>query len=290
MPDPVTPELVGNPVVPSRILIVSDAWHPQVNGVVRTLDTVVSILRRDSHVVEVIGPDRFRTVPCPTYPEIRLALAPRARLKHLIDTFRPDALHVATEGPLGFAASGLARDRGWRFTTAFHTRFPEYLAARFRIPVGLGYALLRRFHNRGAGIMVATASLGAELERRGFERVRRWSRGVDLSRFSPEPREAWDGLERPVFVAVGRVAIEKNLEAFLRLDLPGSKVVVGDGPSASGSRAHFPRSASRESSPRTGCPRPMRARTSSCSRPGPTRSAWSCWRRWHPASRSRPSR
>ncbi len=227
-------------VTPARILIVSDAWHPQVNGVVRTLGTMRTVLQGHGHVVDVIGPDRFRTIPCPTYPEIRLALRPARRLAALIDEFRPDALHVATEGPLGIAASRHARRRGLVFTTSFHTRFPEYVATRFRIPLALTYAVLRRFHNRGAGTMVATASLAAELERRGFRHVRQWSRGVDPGLFSTAPREPWEGLARPVFISIGRVAVEKNLEAFLRLDLPGSKVVVGDGPQRAELERAFP--------------------------------------------------
>jgi glycosyltransferase involved in cell wall biosynthesis len=154
--------------------------------------------------------------------------------------FRPDALHIATEGPLGIAARQLAKRRGWIFTTAFHTRFPEYLAARTRLPTRLSYAWLRRFHNAGQGLMVATESLRQELAERGFRHVRAWSRGVDLTQFKPEPREAWDGLARPVFLYVGRVAVEKNIAAFLDLDLPGSKVVVGEGPQRDSLKRRFP--------------------------------------------------
>lgn len=207
---------------------------------VRTLSTVARVLEAHGHTTAIIGPDRFRTVPCPTYPDIRLSVLPRRRLARLIDEFRPDALHVATEGPLGFATSAIARRRGWRFTTAFHTRFPEYVRARVMIPPALSYAVLRRFHNRGAGTMVATASLRAELARRGFRKLRRWSRGVDLEAFRTEPREPWEGLARPVFVHVGRVAVEKNIRAFLALDLPGSKVVVGDGPARAALAREFP--------------------------------------------------
>ena len=227
------------PPAPShRILIVTDAWHPQVNGVVRTLTTVVSELRAMGHVVEVIGPDRFRTVPCPTYPDIALSLLPRRRLIRLIEAFKPEALHIATEGPLGLAARSWARRTRFRFTTAFHTRFAEYLKARTGIPVRPVYALMRRFHGAGDGTMVATQSLRDELKSRGFRNIRPWSRGVDLDLFRPEPREAWD-LPRPIFLYVGRVAVEKNIGAFLDLDLPGSKVVVGGGPQlASLQKAH----------------------------------------------------
>ncbi len=226
----------------ARILIVSDAWKPQVNGVVRTLSTVAGELRDMGHEVEVIGPDRFRTIPCPTYPSIRLAVLPGRRLARMIETFAPDALHIATEGPLGLAARAWARRHRAAFTTSFHTRFPEYLAARTGLPPGLAYAWLRRFHC-GAGVMVATASLRAELTARGFDRVRAWSRGVDLAAFHPvpdaAPREDW-GLPRPIFLYVGRVAVEKNIEGFLSLDLPGSKVVVGDGPATASLQRRFP--------------------------------------------------
>jgi len=213
----------------SRILIVSDAWRPQVNGVVRTLSTISAELTAMGHVVEVIGPDRFMTLPCPSYPEIRLAMFPRRRLARLIREFAPDSLHIATEGPLGVAARAWAVRNKVRFTTAFHTRFAEYLQARTRIPLRLSYAWLRRFHGAACGTMVATASLRKDLEARGFRNIRAWSRGVDLGQFKPDPREEFD-LPRPIFMYVGRIAVEKNIGAFLDLDLPGSKVVVGDGP------------------------------------------------------------
>jgi len=212
-----------------RVLIVSDAWTPQVNGVVRTLSTVAGEMRALGVTVEIIGPDQFNTIPMPSYPEIRLALFPSRKLAKLIDAFAPDALHIATEGPLGLAARKFARRRGIAFTTAFHTRFAEYLQARTKIPVGLTYAWLRWFHGAGAGVMVATQSLREELTARGFKNVRAWSRGVDLQAFHPEPKEDWN-LPRPIFAYVGRVAVEKNLRAFLNLSLPGSKLVVGDGP------------------------------------------------------------
>jgi glycosyltransferase involved in cell wall biosynthesis len=213
----------------SRVLIVTDAWTPQVNGVVRTLRTITEEMRAMGKIVEVVGPDRFRTIPCPSYPEIRLALFPGRKLAKIIDEFGPDALHIATEGPLGLAAQVYARKRRIAFTTAFHTRFAEYLAARTKIPPAVTYAWLRRFHGKGSGVMVATQSLREELTARGFRNVRAWSRGVDLQAFHPEPRENWD-LPHPIFAYVGRVAVEKNLRAFLDLKLPGSKLVVGDGP------------------------------------------------------------
>lgn len=222
-----------------RILIVSDAWLPQVNGVVRTLGMVAGELRALGHIVEVIGPDRFRTIPCPTYPDISLSLFPGRRLRRMIEEFAPHSLHIATEGPLGLAARGWAIARGAAFTTAFHTRFAEYLQARTRLPTGPSYALMRRFHAPGSGMLVATPSLREELAARGFANIRSWSRGVDLAAFRPEPREDW-GLPRPVFLHVGRIAVEKNIGAFLDLDLPGSKVVVGGGPQLAKLRRAYP--------------------------------------------------
>ena len=229
------------PPAPShRILIVTDAWAPQVNGVVRTLSTVAAELRAMGHVVEVIGPDRFRTVPCPTYPDISLALLPQRRLVRMIEAFDPDALHIATEGPLGLAARRWARRHGKAFTTAFHTRFAEYVQARTHLPVRPIYAWMRRFHGAGSGTMVATASLRSELVARGFRNIQPWSRGVDLDLFKPEPRENWN-LPRPVFLYVGRVSVEKNIAAFLDLDLPGSKIVVGGGPQLAALRQQYPK-------------------------------------------------
>ncbi len=222
-----------------RIMIISDAWRPQVNGVVRTLSTVASELTGIGHTVEVIGPDRFRTLPMPTYPDIRLAVLPRRKLVRLIETFAPQALHIATEGPLGAAARAWARRHGLAFTTSFHTKFPEYVQARIGLPPGLAYRWLRRFHGASQGTMVATQSLRDDLAARGFGRLRPWTRGVDLDLFKPEPREDF-GVPRPVFLYVGRVAIEKNIRAFLDLDLPGSKVVVGGGPQLASLKRDYP--------------------------------------------------
>ena len=224
---------------PARILIVSDAWTPQVNGVVRTLTAVTAELRAMGHTVEVIGPDRFPTIPCPTYPEIRLAVLPGRPLVGLIEAFRPDALHIATEGPLGLAARAWACRRGLHFTTAYHTRFPEYLAARLGLlgRSGVMGAMVRRFlkwfHAPSQGVMVATQSMRDELAMRGFSRLRAWPRGVDLSLFDPGLRQEapdFTELPRPLFTYVGRVVVEKNIGAFLDLDLPGTKLVVGGGP------------------------------------------------------------
>ncbi len=213
-----------------RLLIVTDAWAPQTNGVVRTLATVIERLRALGHEVHVVHPGLFATVPCPTYPDIRLALLPGRRLRATLRELAPDAVHVATEGPLGIAARRLLVELGLPFTTAFHTRFAEYVHERARIPLAWTYRGLRWFHGAAERVLVATQSLQEELEGRGFRNVARWSRGVDLELFRPDRREDL-GLARPVHAYVGRVAVEKNLEAFLSLDLPGSKLVVGDGPS-----------------------------------------------------------
>ena len=213
-----------------RIALVSDAWTPQVNGVVRTLTALIGELGARGHQVATITPDLFRTVPCPTYPEIRLALRPAGRIGALIDAAEPEAIHISTEGPLGFAARRHCLKRGYGFTTAFHTRFPEYVAARFAIPPSWSYALMRRFHAPSKGVMVATETVRRELAVRGFGNLTSWNRGVDTELYQPERREDFLGLPRPIFLAVGRVAVEKNIAAFLALDLPGSKVVVGDGP------------------------------------------------------------
>lgn len=223
-----------------RILIVSDAWTPQVNGVVRTIQSTVEILERMGHTVEVIGPDRFRSFPCPTYPEIRLALAARRRLRTLADAFRPDAVHVATEGPLGWSARRLCMRRGWKFTTSFHTQFPEYVNIRTGLPLDWTYAVMRRFHRPAAAVMVATPTLRANLEAQGFVNLVDWSRGVDTDLFRPEARIPLE-LPRPVMTYVGRVAPEKNIEAFLRLERPGTKLVIGDGPALPSLKQRYPK-------------------------------------------------
>ena len=212
-----------------RILIISDAWHPQVNGVVVTLEMLARELRELGHTAEVIGPDRFGTIAMPGYRSIKLAVLPSRRLVAMIEAFAPEALHLATEGPLGWAARRWALRTGTKFTTSFHTRFPEYLHARGNVPLSLSYAFLRGFHGRAQGTMVATGSLRQELAARGFRNLLPWSRGVDAHRFRPGDREEWPW-PRPIFLYVGRLAIEKNVARFLSLDLPGSKVVVGDGP------------------------------------------------------------
>jgi glycosyltransferase involved in cell wall biosynthesis len=223
----------------ASILIVSDAWHPQINGVVRSIEATMDELHRLGHRSEVIGPDSFHSVPLPFYNEIRLAILPRRRLARAISTLRPDAVHIATEGPLGWAARLICREQAIRFTTAFHTRFPEYLRARLPIPLWLSYAVLRRFHNAACGVLVATDTMRALLQERGFERLHLWTRGVDTNVFDSCERVASD-LARPVMLYAGRLAVEKNVEAFLGLDLPGTKLIVGDGPAAAGLRMRYP--------------------------------------------------
>ena len=224
---------------PIRLAIVTDAWFPQVNGVVNSLDRMVRALRERGDRVAIVAPDRFRTLPCPTYPEIRLALARPRRVGAMIEESGADFIHIATEGPLGLAARRQCLSRRRPFTTSYHTKFPEYLSARVPVPLSWGYSFMRRFHNAGIGCMVATASLQADLASRGFRNLLRWSRGVDNDLFRPRPGADLN-LPRPVFLCVGRVAVEKNIEAFLRLDLPGSKVVVGDGPARAALSAAYP--------------------------------------------------
>ena len=221
-----------------RVLVATDAWHPQVNGVVRTYERLA--LEAPSFGFEVcfLAPPHFRTLPLPTYPEIRLALAgPRAIARH-IEAARPDFIHIATEGPIGFMTRRYCRKTKWPFTTSYHTRFPEYVSARLPVPEDWCYALQRRFHNGAAGTFVATPSLATDLEARGFLRLMPWSRGVDTQLFKPRNVRLFG--PPPVFLYVGRIAVEKNVSAFLDLDLPGRKVVVGGGPQAAELARRYP--------------------------------------------------
>jgi len=222
-----------------RILIVTDAWRPQVNGVVRTLETLGQNLTAIGHEVRYFEPSGFRTVPCPTYPEIRLALPTGGKLGRIIEDFRPHAIHIATEGPLGITARRYCTRHGLAFTTSFHTRYPEYVHARTRIPTELTYRLLRWFHGPAHRVMVATLSLRDELSARGFNHVELWSRGVNLDLFHPRAKD-WLTLPRPIWLYVGRVAVEKNVAAFLSLDIAGTKLVIGDGPQLDELRATYP--------------------------------------------------
>jgi glycosyltransferase involved in cell wall biosynthesis len=215
-----------------RILLATDAWEPQVNGVVRTLTRTVSECRAMGHEVEVISPDQFKTVPMPTYPEIRLALGAYEEIRERFKAFEPDGIHIATEGPIGMAARRICMEWKLPFTTSYHTKYPEYVAARFPVPLSMGYAFMRWFHKPSGRVMVATPTMRADLEKHGFRNISPWSRGVDTELFRPDLAPIFDpSWTRPIFVYVGRVAVEKNIEAFLATDLPGTKVVVGDGPS-----------------------------------------------------------
>jgi glycosyltransferase involved in cell wall biosynthesis len=222
-----------------RILLVTDAWAPQVNGVVVTLTNTVTWLERWGHEVHVLSPEGFRTLPMPTYPEIPLAVLPGREVARRLREFQPDAVHIATEGPLGGAARAYCLKHGLAFTTAYHTCFPEYVKPRFGVPLAWTYAWLRRFHAPSSAVLVATPAIRGLLEARGFRNLADWSRGVDTELFNPVERRFSDW-RRPVFVYVGRVAVEKNLPAFLGLDLPGTKMVVGDGPQRRELEQRFP--------------------------------------------------
>src|SRR5580692_9460291 len=223
-----------------KILIVTDAWRPQVNGVVRTLEVLGDDLKALGHQVRYATPEGRFTVPMPTYPEIRLALFPREGLEKEIRDFAPDAVHIATEGTLGLSARAICLKYGIAFSTSFHTRFPEYVRARFPlIPEELVYRWLRWFHGPATAMMVATESLRREMQAHGFTNLRIWSRGVDVDHFRPI-ENARLPYESPIWLYVGRVAVEKNIEAFLKLDLPGTKVVVGDGPARAELEARYP--------------------------------------------------
>ena len=224
---------------PARALIVSDAWHPQINGVVRTIEWMVKEAPKFGVDLQVLGPARFRTMPMPSYPEIRLALAHPRSIRRAIRAEAPRAIHIATEGPLGTVARRFCLRHNLGFTTSYHTRFPEYVAARVPVPESWSYAYMRRFHNAASGVMVATPSLEKELKGRGFKNLVRWSRGVDLDRYYPRKAVTLP-YPGPIFVYVGRVAVEKNLDAFLRLDLPGTKLIVGGGPALETLKASYP--------------------------------------------------
>lgn len=222
------------------ILIATDAWHPQVNGVVRTLTSLSESASGFGKEIEFLTPEGFPSMPVPTYPSLRIALPSRHEIARRIEAAPPDAIHIATEGPIGWAVRAYCRRHGLAFTTSYTTRFPEYVAVRTGIPEGLGYAVMRRFHSASSMVMVATDSLRRELAERGFRRLGYWTRGVNTDLFRPDEPAELD-LPRPIFMTMGRVAVEKNLEAFLSLDLPGSKVVVGDGPQKAELVRRFPK-------------------------------------------------
>jgi len=238
-----------------RIVLVTDAWRPQVNGVVTTLVELVQGLGEAGHEVQLIEPSAFKRFKCPGYPEIELAWRPGRAVARQLDAAQPDAVHIATEGPLGGAARRHCLRRGWRFTTAFHTRFPEILARALRLPEAWGYALFRRFHRPSAGVMVPTEGMLNILRGHGFSHLLPWTHGVDLALFQPSPGPGpTEGLARPVFLHVGRLSWEKNLEAFLDLDLPGTKLVYGAGPLSERLQARYPQVVWRGIVPRTALP------------------------------------
>lgn len=221
-----------------NILIISDAASPQVNGVVRTIETTIRVLEENGWRVKLIHPGMFRTIPTPGYPEIRMVVSTKGLAKEMID-FDPDFIHIATEGRLGWAARKLCREWGWRFTTAYHTDFPGYLRKHYGVPARLTYAVMRRFHSASSAVMVSTPTVERQLREQGFENLVRWGRGVDTSQFVPRI-DPYEDNDEPVLLNVGRVSKEKNLEAFFALDVPGLKIVVGDGPMLETYREQYP--------------------------------------------------
>jgi glycosyltransferase involved in cell wall biosynthesis len=225
-----------------KIVLATDAWHPQVNGVVRSLSMTVDHMRRMGHCIDVIEPSRFWTLPCPTYPEIRLAIGCGRAVAKMLDAIQPDRIHISTEGPIGWATRRWCLKNRRHFTTAFHTRFPDYVAIRTGIPSEWTWKMMRRFHGSAERVFTATVTLAEELEAHGLTHTHHWPRGVDLAQFSPSvpPHPAFEGLPRPILLNVGRVAVEKNIEAFLTLEVPGTKVVVGGGPALERLKAQYP--------------------------------------------------
>lgn len=236
---PASPPAAAAPVAPRRVQIFLDVWHPMMSGVYRTFRTLVDELRALGREVSVVAPADFPTVPCPTYGQLRLGLCRPSDAAARMERFAPDAVHVATEGPVGLAARRHCVRTGTPFTTSYTTRLPEYVHARFRVPTALTYRLLRWFHAPSSGVMAATDRLCRELADRGFPRPVRWRRGVDLALFRPRDKDPAPG-PRPLLLCAGRVAVEKNLEAFLDLDVPGTKMVVGDGPQLPSLRRRYP--------------------------------------------------
>ena len=222
-----------------KIIIVTDAWYPQVNGVVRTLDETSKQLKKLGHEVKLITPEHFLTIPCPTYPEIKLSLFPGAKVSSMIRDFNPDCLHISTEGPLGLAARGYASRNGLAFTSAYHTRFPEYVYARTKLPLKITYSFLRWFHNRSELVMVPTEEVKKDLIKHKIGNPKIWSRGVDLDIFKPKKGRRKN--KNPILLNVGRVAVEKNLQEFLKIDLPYEKWVVGAGPAFKELKKKYPK-------------------------------------------------
>ena len=222
-----------------KILLVSDAWEPQVNGVVRTLQKTAETLRANSHEVEVLSPQNRTTLPCPSYPEIRLTLRPNKAVRECMSNRHFDAIHIATEGPLGMAMRRYCLRHGLQFTTSYHTRFPEYLRMRAPIPLAISYKALRWFHSAAQRTFVRTETQKRLLTERGFRNLEIWPGGVDTELFKPYEKDALE-LPRPIAAYMGRVSLEKNIEAFLDLDLPGSKVVIGGGPALEKLKVRYP--------------------------------------------------
>jgi len=222
-----------------KVMIVTDAWFPQTNGVVNTLSQTAASLTRAGHEVQFVTPQDFRTFPCPTYPEIRVAWRPMRTLARKVRAFEPQALHIATEGPLGFAARRYCLNNGLRFTTSYHTQFPQYLRSRWPIPLWMSYAGLRWFHGAAQHCMVSTQHVHEELAARGFRNLVRWPRGVDTEMFRPRSKE-FLSFPRPIAAYVGRIAVEKNVDAFLKMPWKGTKLVIGDGPERARLQAQYP--------------------------------------------------
>jgi len=222
-----------------RVMIATDAWRPQINGVVRSLERMAEAAPDFGVTARMLTPEGFRQIGLPSYPDIRIALATQRAIAERIADFGPDHIHIATEGPIGWLTRAVCLAQKRQFTTSYHTRFPQYVAARWPIPESWSYGFLRRFHGPAAAVMVSTATVEAELRQHGFGNIVRWGRGVDLALFHPRPQSVLD-LPRPIFLSVGRVAVEKNLDAFLSLRLPGSKVVVGDGPARADLQRAYP--------------------------------------------------
>jgi len=224
-----------------KIAVVIDTWLPEVNGVVTTMHKIVEELKSLGHEPHVLShADGFTTIPMPGYSSIRLALFPQGRVNKWLDEVQPDAVHISTEGPLGAAARRYCIKHGLQFTTCYHTKFPEYIRARAPIPLSVGYAWIRGFHSKAARLMVSTPSLMKELEDRGFKNLVHWGKGVDTQLFRPRDKGYLKDT-RPIFMYLGRVAVEKNIEAFLELDLPGSMYVVGDGPDLEALKKKYPK-------------------------------------------------
>ena len=221
-----------------KILIISDAWKPQVNGVVNSLNMTCIKLREIGHKIEVIGPDRFKTFPCPSYPSIRLSFFPKKKLLSIINKYKPDSIHIATEGPLGQAARKICLDNKWRFTTSYHTQFPEYIKARIPIPLSISYFFLKRFHSKAEKTLVPTKSMAEKLKDKGFKNIAIWSRGVDKNIFKPSKVKINNKRKKAVYF--GRVSPEKNIEAFLNTNLNIEKIVIGDGPSLAKLKEEYP--------------------------------------------------